>query len=220
MHEALDATLLFGNTDEASHCLGLRCRHTLPKSLSSRNAVFESSGSADVSELKFNLPHSAVFKSHARSKTSKGGAVESGRFQIPKFGHIRNKISQASRPALPPRPRPTSHPTSYAAMYPSDDEEPPPLPPRVSADQRVAGSNDDRELPRMSIRSDGEYKPDLPSEEDERLDLTIGREKAGGGNRGKRAKLGKLIIHDEGFKMLDLVVAANMGVWWSVFDQR
>jgi hypothetical protein len=26
-----------------------------------------------------------------------------------------------------------------------------------------------------------------------------------------------LIIHDEGFKMLDLVVAANMGIWWSVW---
>jgi hypothetical protein len=56
------------------------------------------------------------------------------------------------------------------------------------------------------------------NEEDEHLDLSIGREKAGGGNRGKRAKLGKLIIHDEGFKMLDLVVGANMAVWWSVWD--
>jgi hypothetical protein len=49
------------------------------------------------------------------------------------------------------------------------------------------------------------------------LDLSIGQERAGGGNRGKRAKLGKLIIYDEGFKMLDLIVAANMGVWWSVW---
>lgn len=52
------------------------------------------------------------------------------------------------------------------------------------------------------------------------FDLTgLGKEKAGGGNRGKRAKLGKLIIYDEGIKMLDLVVAANMGVWWSVWER-
>jgi hypothetical protein len=49
--------------------------------------------------------------------------------------------------------------------------------------------------------------------------LSLGREKAGGGNRGKRAKLGKLIIHDEGLKMLDLVVAANMGVWWGTWEK-
>ncbi len=55
-------------------------------------------------------------------------------------------------------------------------------------------------------------------ESDSRLDLSIGKEKAGGGNRGKRAKLGKLIIYDEGFKMLDLIVGANMSVWWSVWE--
>ncbi|KAI0376384.1 hypothetical protein F5Y04DRAFT_266423 [Hypomontagnella monticulosa] len=51
------------------------------------------------------------------------------------------------------------------------------------------------------------------------LDLSLGREKAGGGNRGKRAKMGKLIVFDEGLKMLDLVVAANMGVWWTAWER-
>lgn len=52
------------------------------------------------------------------------------------------------------------------------------------------------------------------------VDLSgLGREKAGGGNRGNRAKLGKLVIHDEGLKMLDLVVAANVGVWWTVWER-
>jgi hypothetical protein len=104
-------------------------------------------------------------------------------------------------------------------MYPSDDEEPPPLPPRVHGEQCVADSSDEQELPPIPNRSHPfGYIPRSPSEEDdERLDLSIGQEKAGGGNRGKRAKLGKLIIHDEGFKMLDLVVSANMGVWWSVW---
>ncbi|PWY88493.1 hypothetical protein BO70DRAFT_377970 [Aspergillus heteromorphus CBS 117.55] len=49
---------------------------------------------------------------------------------------------------------------------------------------------------------------------DDRLDLSLARERAGGGMRGKSAKLGKLIIEDEGIKMLDLVVAAGMAVWW------
>ncbi|KAI0131421.1 hypothetical protein F4814DRAFT_405970 [Daldinia grandis] len=51
------------------------------------------------------------------------------------------------------------------------------------------------------------------------LDMSLGREKAGGGNRGKRAKMGKLIVFDEGLKMLDLVVAANVGVWWTSWER-
>ncbi|KAL4729756.1 hypothetical protein ACLX1H_004180 [Fusarium chlamydosporum] len=37
------------------------------------------------------------------------------------------------------------------------------------------------------------------------FDINLGKEKAGGGNRGKRAKLGKLIIYPDGLKMLDLL---------------
>ncbi|KAI0547416.1 hypothetical protein F4679DRAFT_554704 [Xylaria curta] len=51
------------------------------------------------------------------------------------------------------------------------------------------------------------------------FDLSLGREKAGGGNRGKRAKMGKLIIFDEGLKMLDLAVAANVGIWWTTWER-
>lgn len=51
------------------------------------------------------------------------------------------------------------------------------------------------------------------------LDMNLGREKAGGGANGKKAKLGKLIVYDEGLKMLDLVVAANMSLWWKGYDK-
>ncbi|KAI0407962.1 hypothetical protein F4802DRAFT_551986 [Xylaria palmicola] len=51
------------------------------------------------------------------------------------------------------------------------------------------------------------------------FDLSLGREKAGGGNRGKRAKMGKLIIYEEGLKMLDLAVAANVGIWWTTWER-
>lgn len=54
---------------------------------------------------------------------------------------------------------------------------------------------------------------------DPALDLHLGRERAGGGNRGTRAKLGKLIIYHDGLKMLDLIVAANIGVWWTAWER-
>lgn len=51
------------------------------------------------------------------------------------------------------------------------------------------------------------------------FDVNVGGERAGGGNRGKRAKLGKLIIYHDGRKMLDLLVAANMGLWWGTWEK-
>ncbi len=51
------------------------------------------------------------------------------------------------------------------------------------------------------------------------LDLSLGQENAGGGYGGKKAKLGKLIIEGEGLKMLDLVIAANMGIWWKAYQR-
>ncbi|KAG5985062.1 hypothetical protein E4U55_001803 [Claviceps digitariae] len=50
--------------------------------------------------------------------------------------------------------------------------------------------------------------------------LSLGAERAGGGSRGRNAKLGKLIVYDEGLKMLDLVVAANMGIWWRAWEKN
>ncbi|MCJ1477136.1 hypothetical protein MMC13_005807 [Lambiella insularis] len=61
---------------------------------------------------------------------------------------------------------------------------------------------------------------DSDSEGSERMDLSLGQEDAGGGMRGKQAKLGKLIVEDEGLKMLDLIVMANMGIWWSVYGKE
>jgi hypothetical protein len=62
------------------------------------------------------------------------------------------------------------------------------------------------------------------SDEDDDQDISpfevnVGSERAGGGNRGSRAKLGKLIVYNDGLKMLDLIVAANMGVWWGSWER-
>ncbi|KAB5533461.1 hypothetical protein GE09DRAFT_1143991 [Coniochaeta sp. 2T2.1] len=72
------------------------------------------------------------------------------------------------------------------------------------------------------LKLDPRYRQDSSDEYDEEdapLDLSLGRERAGGGSKGNRAKLGKLIIHDEGQKMMDLVVAANIGVWWATWER-
>ncbi|KAI4175835.1 MAG: hypothetical protein LQ343_001448 [Gyalolechia ehrenbergii] len=72
-------------------------------------------------------------------------------------------------------------------------------------------------------------EPDYPKEplpepkgdddKSDHLGLSLGQEHAGGGFGGKRAKLGKLIIEPEGLKMLDLLVAANMGLWWKAYEK-
>lgn len=63
----------------------------------------------------------------------------------------------------------------------------------------------------------GYFAPKVELEE--RLDLSLGQEWAGGGFGGKQAKLGKLIIENEGLQMLDLIVAANMALWWRVYER-
>lgn len=66
------------------------------------------------------------------------------------------------------------------------------------------------------------WRRDAEDDDDDEVspfDVNLGRERAGGGNRGRRAKLGKLIIYNDGLKMLDLVVAANVGVWWGAWEK-
>jgi len=77
-----------------------------------------------------------------------------------------------------------------------------------------AESSSDVSSFRSRSHSGSSTDQDQPEFDKNRLDLSLARERAGGGLRGKSAKLGKLIVEDEGLKMLDLVVAACMGVWW------
>lgn len=191
----------------------LKCKHSLPAPISAGGSG-TSSSAVVVSELRFNLPSSGgLFKLSPDSSSKKKSDRHLRGLSMPKLGNLRDRMSpykeQVSKPQLPPRP----DPTSYAALYPSDDEDIVPLPSRP--EQRYG---DGRSSSNMSRVGQPSYNDSSLSDEEDRLDLSIGQEKAGGGNRGKRAKLGKLIILDEGFKMLDLVVAANMSVWWSVWE--
>jgi hypothetical protein len=79
--------------------------------------------------------------------------------------------------------------------------------------------------PRHSRNSSAVSESHVSSTEDtrrsfDRMDLSLGQEFAGGGFGGKQAKLGKLIIEDEGLKMIDLLVATNVALWWRAYDRR
>jgi hypothetical protein len=198
----------------------LTLKHTLPRPVSIGNTADATSSqamSASVSELRFNLPSTVLFSSSTSNSASERSSFESRTLARAKFSNLRKKLSPHK--AQPSHPFPP-HPTSYAAMYPSDEEGTPPLPPRSS---HVTESSEEEAPPPFPtilhpLPHETNSTHDENVDDDPHLDLSIGREKAGGGNRGKRAKLGKLVIHHEGFKMLDLVVAANIGVWWSVWE--
>lgn len=66
---------------------------------------------------------------------------------------------------------------------------------------------------------DGGETPSFHTDEDGNMDLSLGQERAGGGFGGKQAKLGKLIIYEGGLAMLDLLVAANIGLWWRAWER-
>lgn len=70
-----------------------------------------------------------------------------------------------------------------------------------------------------SHSEDGSDSPTIVLDGDGRIDLSLGQERAGGGFGGKQAKLGKLIIEPAGFGMLDLLVAANLGLWWRAWER-
>lgn len=76
-----------------------------------------------------------------------------------------------------------------------------------SDDSWGGGPSPEEELPTYRIDDDG------------RLDLSLGQERAGGGFGGKQAKLGKLIVYPDGVPMLDLLVAANVGLWWRAWER-
>jgi hypothetical protein len=69
----------------------------------------------------------------------------------------------------------------------------------------------------LSVRRDDDTEEARNSMD--RLDLSLGQEFAGGGFGGKQAKLGKIILEDEGLKMMDLLVAANLGLWWRAYEK-
>lgn len=89
---------------------------------------------------------------------------------------------------------------------------------KADSKQLLRELRDGKEQPEHDF---ADQKPILYEQPDEkaRISLRLGREKAGGGFKGDSAKLGKLILEDEGLKMGDLVVAACMGIWWQHWNE-
>ncbi|KAJ5942157.1 hypothetical protein N7516_002325 [Penicillium verrucosum] len=156
------------------------------------------------------------------NNSSDGGPLQPSSSNNSYTSAKRNSLSQLLNPNTYSRPRAHTGPGSN----------PPPLPASTPTASRV-NLNPSPLLRRTSMRaqrfarqsqfhSSSHHRStsnssggDLDHDSDEdRLDFSLAREPAGGGLRGKSAKLGKLVIEDEGIKMLDLVVAACMAVWW------
>ena len=147
------------------------CKHRLPPGV----AATGPSPAVTVSELRFNLPSSALFSmGHANASATRASRGGSRLSFISKYKKRRQLSSASASHAFPP-----PEPGSLTRASSTEDS---------GADERT-------------------------------LDLSLGQEDAGGGFGGKQAKLGKLIIEDEGLKMLDLLVSANMALWWHVYDR-
>ena len=140
-----------------------KCKHLFA---SSNPRIGPGMDSAQVSELRFNLPSSKTLGSAAPKRVAPGTAREVKRSSL--FLHQHRRRSSSS---LEGKDR---HGSEYIGS-----------------------------------------KVEL----EERLDLSLGQEHAGGGFGGKQAKLGKLIVEEEGLQMLDLIVAANMALWWRVYER-
>lgn len=119
----------------------------------------------------------------------------------------------------PKRERQYGHGHSVSAhSFAAPHRPPPPLPHRrpLSPPNHDNSSKNTFDSMLDSSGASAAYSQDDDDDLDiEPMNLTLGQERAGGGMRGNKAKLGKLVIEPEGMNMLDLLVAANMGVWWS-----
>jgi hypothetical protein len=144
--------------------------------------------------------HTLPVSSNPGTSRPPPSTVSELRFNLP-----RTKLSSLVSPKRLPVPSGPGNRSSVSALR---------SPPFLNSQMHSRSQSADSQVTRSSFRN---LTEDSEDDSDDRMDMSLGREQAGGGIRGKQAKLGKLIIEDEGLKMLDLVVAANMGVWWSVY---
>ncbi|KAL1962991.1 hypothetical protein VTN77DRAFT_8837 [Rasamsonia byssochlamydoides] len=167
----------------------LKCKHTIPGPSASTE-----NPAVTVAEIRFNVP-----------------------FPLGHHPHSQHQHQPPSRPTFSTSVNDKTKRGSLAQILTSNIQ-------RVRHSR--PGSRSGPESPSVSssfhVRTNSNASSDqdenTPTDED-KFDLSLAREHAGGGLRGKSAKLGKLIVEDEGIKMLDLMVAACMGVWWRSYYQ-
>ncbi|KAL4921639.1 hypothetical protein BDW62DRAFT_114482 [Aspergillus aurantiobrunneus] len=169
----------------------LKCKHMIPSpGFSNPN---QENPAVTVAEIRFNTPfQSGHLHNHQTSSYASP-------FALSQTTMLRDPSTNPD-PSAPYYYDPSTLPSKRAALVNLINQK---LNRRSSNSSSSDGGNDPP--PPLPVRHP-------PSQE--RIDLSLAREKAGGGMRGNSAKLGKLVIEDEGIKMLDLVVAACMAVWW------
>jgi len=126
------------------------------------------------------------------------------------FGIKRKALNRSENSPISSAPsfRPPSPPKHDSVNYPLTNESPASfdapaeLDPAPPYNPSLGTSPTEQSSPPTSPLSPG------------RLDLSLGQEALGGGFRGQQAKLGKLLIFADGNKMLDLVVSANIAMFW------
>jgi hypothetical protein len=207
----------------------LKCKHLIPMPTTGPNGAPIDNPAITVAEIRFNTPFQAghlhhnpnpshispftlsqtpAFKDPTSNTTNNTNNNAHHNHNLdpstssPPTNSKRASLAQFLNPNTYNRPRARSgasaHSTSSSTHFPGQGHSRKP-----SSSSTSSGAGDLDETHRPQCR---------PS--DDRLDLSLAREPAGGGMRGKSAKLGKLIIEDEGIKMLDLLVASCMAVWW------
>jgi hypothetical protein len=173
----------------------VKCRHTLPPSMSG-----EEGETITAAELRFNLPWSALKPKDANSHMGGRNLIGGGHGKSSSLSNIIGTDWKRGMQKIKEK-RLSHDPRGVRRAYDSDP--------------MSGGTPSSASTLSGAVRM--EHESDSESDDDSHLDLRLGREKAGGGRKGTNAKLGKLIIEDEGLKMCDLVVAASMGVWWQYY---
>ncbi|KAE8394188.1 hypothetical protein BDV23DRAFT_17603 [Aspergillus alliaceus] len=203
----------------------LKCKHMIPMPPTGPNGGPIDNPAVTVAEIRFNTPFQAghlhhqpnpshispftlsqtpAFKDPTSNPNSHHASNMDQTTPSPPTTSKRNSLAHFLNPNTYNRPRARSGASAHSVSSTSNFGVPT-RKPSTSSTSSGAADLDDPSGPR---------RPPRRAPSDDRLDLSLARENAGGGMRGKSAKLGKLIIEDEGIKMLDLLVASCMAVWW------
>lgn len=193
----------------------LKCKHMIPMHTpgvipSSSAQAMGTSPAVTVAEIRFNTPFQPGHLHHQPnpSHLSPWQLSQTPTFANPHADNIDQPLSTTPgnipQQPQPPQPNTATNPTSKRAS----------LAQMLNRPRARSANTASLSLGGLTRKPSTASTASRSSDDPDRLDLSLARERAGGGMRGKSAKLGKLVIEDEGIKMLDLVVAACMGVWW------
>jgi hypothetical protein len=198
----------------------LKCKHMISGPCHAPTSEGENPNPAvTVAEIRFNTPFQAANLHYHTSNRAHG---QSSNHNLPPSpdspthpnlaSSKRNSFSNLLNPNTYSRPRAHSGPNTPATI--PENTRQPMSPAHILRRTSLRAQSFARQSQFPHHRRSTSNSSGGADSDEDRLDLSLARELAGGGMRGKSAKLGKLIIEDEGIKMLDLVVAACMAVWW------